>query len=143
MEVGSKTHLVDYKSDWRLFIKINLNLYLLNYISSFSLLPSDIKTIFAFDFSLHFLEVIDMKLYEIIWNRFLGQDVTGAVLRELVNYGKQLRLEKFELPGAVSICQELWTPETDLVTAAFKLKRKPIQTFYQKDIDRMYGALGA
>jgi len=71
------------------------------------------------------------------------KDVTGAVLRELVNYGKQLRLEKFELPGAVSICQELWTPETDLVTAAFKLKRKPIQTFYQKDIDRMYGALGA
>merc|ERR1711915_402799 len=71
------------------------------------------------------------------------KDMTGAVLRELVNYGKQLKLEKFELPGAVSICEELWTPDTDLVTAAFKLKRKPIQTFYQKDIDRMYGALGA
>ena len=67
------------------------------------------------------------------------RDVTGAVLRELVNYGKQLRLEKFELPGAVTIVQELWTPDTDMVTAAFKLKRKPIQTFYQNDINRMYG----
>ena len=67
------------------------------------------------------------------------KDLTGAVLRELVQYGKQLRLEKFELPGAVTLCQEMWTPESELVTAAFKLKRKPIQQFYQMDINRMYG----
>ena len=67
------------------------------------------------------------------------KDVTGAVLRELVQYGRQLRLEKFELPGAVTVCEELWTPDTGLVTAAFKLKRKPLQLFYQADINRMYG----
>ena len=67
------------------------------------------------------------------------RDVTGAALRELVNYGRQLKLEKFELPGAVTICAELWTPDTDMVTAAFKLKRKPIQVFYQQEINRMYG----
>ena len=38
------------------------------------------------------------------------KDVTGAVLRELVGYGRQLRLEKFEQPGAVTLCEELWTP---------------------------------
>ena len=38
------------------------------------------------------------------------KDVTGAVLRELVMYGRQLRLEKFEQPGAVTVCDELWTP---------------------------------
>ena len=37
------------------------------------------------------------------------KDLTGAVLRELVQYGKQLRLEMFELPGAVTLCQEMWT----------------------------------
>ena len=67
------------------------------------------------------------------------KDVTGAVLRELVNHGKTHRLEKFEIPGAVTLCKELWLPETGLVTAAFKLKRKPIQEFYQRDLDRMYG----
>ena len=36
--------------------------------------------------------------------------------------------------------QDLWTPESGLVTAAFKLKRKPIQDFYSKDLKRMYGA---
>ena len=43
------------------------------------------------------------------------KDMTGAALRELVNYGRQLRLEKFELPGAVTLCGELWTPDTDMV----------------------------
>ena len=38
------------------------------------------------------------------------KDVTGAVLRELVMYGRKLRLEKFEQPGAVTVCDELWTP---------------------------------
>ena len=38
------------------------------------------------------------------------KDVTGAVLRELVMYGRQLRLEKFEQPGAATVCDELWTP---------------------------------
>ena len=66
-------------------------------------------------------------------------DLTGAVLREVINHGKKNRLEKFELPGAVTLCKELWVPDSGLVTAAFKLKRKPIQDFYQRDIDRMYG----
>jgi len=66
--------------------------------------------------------------------------VIGAVLRELLNHGKRVGLEKWEMPGAVTLCQDLWTPESGLVTAAFKLKRKPIQEFYSKDLKRMYGA---
>ena len=67
------------------------------------------------------------------------KDVTGAALREIVNHGKKFRLEKFEIPGALTLVDDMWLPETGLVTAAFKLKRKPIQTKYQPDIDRMYG----
>ena len=33
---------------------------------------------------------------------------------------------------------ELWTPESGLVTAAFKLKRKPIEEYYKKDLRAMY-----
>ena len=66
-------------------------------------------------------------------------DVVGCVLRELIKHGRKMKLEKFEVPGAVTLCRELWTPETELVTAAFKLKRKPLQQFYQADINRMYG----
>ena len=67
------------------------------------------------------------------------KDLMGSVLKELVQTGRHQNLAKFELPGAVTLCQELWTPEGGLVTAAFKLKRKPLQQFYQKSIDTMYG----
>jgi len=67
------------------------------------------------------------------------KDVTGAVLREVVNHCKLSKLEKFEIPGAVSLTSEDWTPESGLTTAAMKLKRRPLQERYQEDIDRMYG----
>merc|ERR1711872_131054 len=67
------------------------------------------------------------------------KDVTGAVLREIVNHGKHARLEKFEIPGAVTLTSIEWTPDTGLTTAAMKLKRKPLQDFYKDDLARMYG----
>jgi len=66
-------------------------------------------------------------------------DVTGAVLREVAAHGRVSRLEKFEVPGAVSLTTEEWGPESGLVTAAMKLKRRPLQERYEKDIARMYG----
>lgn len=68
-----------------------------------------------------------------------SRDVTGAVLREITNHSKKMRLEKFEVPGAVTLVKDVWIPDSGLVTVSFKLRRKPIQLKYQLDIDRMYG----
>lgn len=77
---------------------------------------------------------------EMSWeDMVLDKDVTGAVLREVVNHGKGARLEKFEIPGAVTLTGLEWTPDTGLTTAAMKLKRKPLVDYYSQDIDRMYG----
>jgi len=67
------------------------------------------------------------------------KDVTGAVLRDVVNHAKGSRLEKFEVPGAVTLTSVEWTPDSGLTTAAMKLKRKPIQDYYKEDLARMYG----
>jgi len=67
------------------------------------------------------------------------KDCNGAVLREIVNHSKGRRLEKFEIPGAVTLTSLEWTPDTGLTTAAMKLKRKPLQDHYKGDLDRMYG----
>jgi len=48
------------------------------------------------------------------------------------------KLEKYELPQKVKLVSEVWTPDTGLVTEAFKLRRKNIETRYLKDIMRMY-----
>jgi long-chain acyl-CoA synthetase len=68
----------------------------------------------------------------------VNKELNKALLRELCAHGRKAGLEKFEMPGAITLCPELWTPESGLVTAAFKLKRKPIQDFYMKDLKRMY-----
>ena len=53
--------------------------------------------------------------------------LTGEVLNELLRHGMKYRLEKFELPRAITLVKEVWDVDSGLVTAAFKLKRKPLQ----------------
>jgi len=69
-----------------------------------------------------------------------NQTVEKAVLYEIGEHGKKCKLEKFEVPAAVKLCTEVWSPDMGLVTAAFKLKRKDIQDRYQHEINRMYAS---
>jgi len=67
-------------------------------------------------------------------------DVEREVLKELTEHArKSKQLEKFEIPQALALISEQWTPESGLITASFKMKRKVIQKCYQRKIDLMYG----
>lgn len=46
----------------------------------------------------------------------------------------------FEIPKKIKIVTDAWTPESDLVTAALKLKRHNLEKKYHDDIARLYGA---
>lgn len=61
------------------------------------------------------------------------------VLKEIKNVAKTIKLQRFEIPVKVHLSPEPWTPETGLVTDAFKLKRKELKNHYLHDIERMYG----
>ena len=65
-------------------------------------------------------------------------EVNDYLLNEINIHGLRNRLQKFELPQALTLVQDQWTPESGLITASFKMKRKKIQIFYQRHIDRMY-----
>ncbi|CAH1133889.1 unnamed protein product [Ceutorhynchus assimilis] len=67
-------------------------------------------------------------------------EMEKAVMNELAEHGKRGKLEKFEIPHAVKLVAEVWSPDMGLVTAAFKLKRKDIQDKYQCDLRRMYAS---
>ncbi|XP_067007397.2 fatty acid CoA ligase Acsl3 isoform X2 [Anabrus simplex] len=67
-------------------------------------------------------------------------EMEKAVIKEIEEHGKKSKLEKFEIPAAVKLCTEVWSPDMGLVTAAFKLKRKDIQERYQHEINRMYAS---
>lgn len=72
------------------------------------------------------------------WNVNLSLHVVH--LMELVYSFPSGKLLKFEIPAAVKLCTEVWSPDMGLVTAAFKLKRKDIQDRYQHEINRMYAS---
>ena len=59
-------------------------------------------------------------------------------MKELISHGMKSGLEKFEIPKYITMVKEEWTPESGLITASFKVKRKEIQKYYQEEIDRMY-----
>uniref|UniRef100_A0A2P2HY61 long-chain-fatty-acid--CoA ligase n=1 Tax=Hirondellea gigas TaxID=1518452 RepID=A0A2P2HY61_9CRUS len=66
------------------------------------------------------------------------KDVIAAVTEELNATAKKAKLLKFEIPGAVTLTPDLWTPDNGLVTAAFKIKRRAVESRYQDAIKRMY-----
>lgn len=65
-------------------------------------------------------------------------EVVSAVLKLFQSHGKKSNLEKFEIPAKLTLLPDSWTPESGLVTAAFKIKRKTIQDQFQNCIDYMY-----
>jgi len=69
-----------------------------------------------------------------------GNDkVKEMVLKAMQDIGKKCRLASFETVQAVHLASDEWTAENDMLTAAFKLKRRNIVKHYKNDIEMMYG----
>ncbi|KAK5865091.1 hypothetical protein PBY51_016282 [Eleginops maclovinus] len=66
-------------------------------------------------------------------------DMEREVLKEIKEVAANIKLQRFEIPVKVHLSPEPWTPETGLVTDAFKLKRKELKNHYIHHIERMYG----
>ncbi|KAK6310587.1 hypothetical protein J4Q44_G00186420 [Coregonus suidteri] len=64
-------------------------------------------------------------------------DMERDVLRIITEAALSAKLERFEIPKKIRLSAEPWTPETGLVTDAFKLKRKALKSHYQDDIERI------
>ncbi|XP_022062540.1 long-chain-fatty-acid--CoA ligase 4 [Acanthochromis polyacanthus] len=66
-------------------------------------------------------------------------DMEREVLKAIKEVAVNIKLQRFEIPVKVHLSPEPWTPETGLVTDAFKLKRKELKNHYLHHIERMYG----
>ncbi|XP_051530631.1 long-chain-fatty-acid--CoA ligase 4-like isoform X1 [Myxocyprinus asiaticus] len=75
--------------------------------------------------------------WEELCNHAMMEEEVLKVIKEIAVTSK---LERFEVPQKIGLCSEAWTPETGLVTDAFKLKRKELKQHFIKDIERLYGA---
>lgn len=64
--------------------------------------------------------------------------VIKAAKNEIAEHATKSNLHRSEIPDKIKLCAEIWTPDTGLVTAAFKIRRKQIVDFYADDIKKMY-----
>ena len=64
--------------------------------------------------------------------------VLQNVINTLNTYGLKNGLEKFELPKKITLVTDEWTPDSGLVTAAFKIRRIFIVKKYENEIKNMY-----
>ncbi|NP_001090679.1 long-chain-fatty-acid--CoA ligase 3 [Xenopus tropicalis] len=86
------------------------------------------------------LKLAEKKGAQGCWESLCNNSVMEReVLKVLAESPAAATLEKFEVPVKIRLVSEPWTPETGLVTDAFKLKRKELKSHYQEDIERMYG----
>jgi len=68
----------------------------------------------------------------------LSPEVQKAVIARLEKFGVSMGLERVECPKNVLLTLDEWTPDTGLVTAAFKIRRRFIVQKYQKEIENLY-----
>lgn len=73
---------------------------------------------------------------------FDDEVINEEVLKDLQTHARKAGLHKSEIPFKIKLVKEEWTPDSGLVTAALKIRRKPIKEFYQSSIDAMYGRSG-
>jgi len=83
---------------------------------------------------LNIVNINELSNEQLFANKILKQ----AVVDELAAYGKKNKLERFEIPTAILLCDDVWSPDNNLVTAAFKIKRREIYNKYKTHIDEMY-----
>ena len=69
------------------------------------------------------------------------QAITKHISAQIMEHGRKAGLHKMEIPSKVKLCHEEWIPDSGLVTAALKIRRKQIELFYEEDIANMYGLL--
>ncbi|KAI1278034.1 Long-chain-fatty-acid--CoA ligase 4 [Halotydeus destructor] len=65
--------------------------------------------------------------------------VIAACGKQIIDHSRRAKLHKMETPTKVMLCPEEWTPDSGLVTAAMKIRRRNIQDHYKTDIKQLYG----
>ncbi len=64
--------------------------------------------------------------------------IVARLEKETMTHSLKSGLNRFEIPTKLKFVSEIWLPDSGLVTDSLKLKRKAIETFYEKEIVATY-----
>ena len=71
-------------------------------------------------------------------NKWLNEHV----LKQLQEVGSRKGLKRTQIPSKIKLVHQEWSPESGLVTASFKLRRREIERHFADDIKLLYAELG-
>jgi long-chain acyl-CoA synthetase len=66
------------------------------------------------------------------------KDVCKMILDDMIVKGKENKLRPFEFVVAITLTENAFTVENDLLTPTFKLKRPQTRTAYNAQLEEMY-----
>lgn len=105
----------------------------------------------TFKRSLEKLYSLDIKSKEVVSRFFNKIDnetlcnnsfLVERILKLLQREGAQKKLKRTQIPSKIKLVSDEWSPESGLVTASFKLRRREIERHYANDIKQLYAELG-
>ena len=70
----------------------------------------------------------------------LDLSIKDLLAKDMLRFGTKNGLEKFEVPKKIQLVYDEWTPDSGLVTAALKLKRKQVEETYRGEILSLYNS---
>ena len=68
-------------------------------------------------------------------------EITKMISTDIIKFAQNQGLNKMEIPSKIRLVSDEWMPDSGLVTAALKIRRKNIQDFYRTEIMSLYGKL--
>lgn len=69
---------------------------------------------------------------------YVSRQLNKVILCQIQEHCRQCDLSKWEVPAAVHLSDNVWDPESGLVTAALKLRRIQLQQLYGQQVQKMY-----
>lgn len=79
----------------------------------------------------------DLEISEICEDEVINDIVLDAIRQS----GVRAELKSKEIPVRIKLTSYEWTPDNNLLTAAFKLKRKKVYEYYKEEIDSMFNSI--
>lgn len=67
-----------------------------------------------------------------------SEDIIKKIVKNLTDFGLANGLSRMELPTKIVLSPVEWTPDSGLVTAAFKIRRRFIETHFNTEIEKIY-----
>lgn len=67
--------------------------------------------------------------------------ICQKALEAVLESARENGLHKIETPVRIKLCSEEWTADSNLITAAFKLKRNNVISHYKNDIKELFDSI--